>query len=593
MIHTSSFRQRRAPSRQPRRSDADTEVAGRPRLPRRTPRRGACAEDGFSLIEVMVSALLVAFIAIATFNGFDVVTRATADQRHHNDAAVLAAQSQEDLRSDSASTLDQLQVTPHTYTQTVGGEKYTITQSAKWVNDNNQTVPCSATSKESGTNQNGSYLQITSSVTWLQQTATGRPALTQTSIITPPDGSGLEIDVTNGQIPLQPVAGVNVIVNNSELTTGEAGCVIFGSIPSTRASMEAYRLGYVTPTGAFSKSAKEVLIAPNITTRYPVTLAEGAAITADFTYEGLTEYKGKKVTGDTFVVYNNSPTNEKPYFEVGSTNFGYEKSGELEGDYKALAGEYKQSATTPISAEHYPRGDLFPFPSSAWVVYAGDCPEDNAHSNYTEVMNGSAILKPGEDRVVSIPMSRVQLAVWEGTQKVNGLATKNSYKVKITNTGCAAYATPNNAVSANLAHEQLFKEGGLEAPFQPFGKYELCLYNEAAKRSDKVSYTNSNLLSSPKIYVGEGTEKEKVEQREKEEKTAKEKREAEEKTAREKAEKTEIEKKENKKATREKEEKTAREKHETEEKTAKEKRIAEEKEEAAVKEVRVEAGNTC
>src|SRR5579884_1963535 len=76
-------------------------------------------ESGFLLIEVMMSALLVALIVTATFNGFDVASRVTIDQRRHSEAELLASESQEQLRSDPATALDVLETSPHSYTREV------------------------------------------------------------------------------------------------------------------------------------------------------------------------------------------------------------------------------------------------------------------------------------------------------------------------------------------------------------------------------------------------------------------------------------------------------------------------------------------
>jgi Tfp pilus assembly protein PilV len=264
MILTFLSRRWRAPKRLLRRSHAGhTGRAG----------GGSRSQAGFALIEVMVSALLVGFIAIATFNGFDAVNRATADQRFHDQAAVLAAQSQELLRSDPASTLDELQNEHHTYTQTLGKEKFTITEEAIPINEAKQSAGCSATSNEPNINNNGDYIRITSRVTWPQLKAVNRPEVSQSSIITPPDGSGLELDATNGAKPEQPVPGVTGIVSQpsakteAEAVTGENGCVVFGAIPATKVNVVAYKLGDVTPSGAFKATANEVLITPNRTTR--------------------------------------------------------------------------------------------------------------------------------------------------------------------------------------------------------------------------------------------------------------------------------------------------------------------------------------
>src|SRR4051794_24125472 len=70
--------------------------------------RESRGEDGFLLVEVLVSAMLVALIVTATFNGLDVANRLTADQRRHDTASILAAQSQEQLRTEPASALNAL-----------------------------------------------------------------------------------------------------------------------------------------------------------------------------------------------------------------------------------------------------------------------------------------------------------------------------------------------------------------------------------------------------------------------------------------------------------------------------------------------------
>ncbi len=527
--------------------------------------------------------MMVGFIAIATFNGFNVVDRTSTDQRKHDQAVVLAAQSQEQLRSDSSETLDLLQSAAHSYTQTIRNQVYTVSQAAKWVNDNNQAVPCSATGKESNSNQNGDYLRITSSVTWPQLLAAKRPAVSQTSIITPPDGSALEVDVTNGLTPLQPVAGVTAIANSVQNVTGETGCVIFGAIPATKVNVEVYKLGDVTHSGAFKKVAKELLIAPNLTTHYPVTLAPGGSVTAQYTYKGLTTYEGKLVTGDAFVVSNNN-IGEVPYFEVGATKFGYEKSGEAEGEYSAVPGkpgEYATTSSTPINPEHYPTGDLFPF-ENAWLVYPGDCPANEPAKFKGE--NTSVNVKAGEVATVHVPTSFVKLTLYEGTQQehkavVSSLKEKD--EVKITDVSCAAESAvaPNNsAATVTQSATQYFTEAGaLEAPFQPFGKYELCLYSAAAKKTYTVAYANETVEGSrPNIYLLEKSGKEKQAQREKTEEEAKSKRETEEKEAKAKRETEEKEAKSKREAEEKAKGKTPI-KETAEEKTAKTKRINEEK----------------
>ncbi len=479
------------------------------------------AEDGITLIEVMASALMVGFIAIATFNGFDAATGATAEERFHDQAALLAAQSQELLRSDSAATLEPLEHAAHVYTQTIGGETYTISQNAIWRSDSNQNASCAATGKEHS-NQAGDYLRVNTAVTWPQQLAAGGHALEQYSIITPPDGSGLEVDVTNGRTPEQPVPGVSVIerpssgqdttAGEAESTTGEAGCVIFGGIPAIRVDVEAFKLGDVaSPTGAIKKVLHEVLVAPNITTHTEVKLNQGASITAEF------EHSKTPATGDTFVAYN-SQLEPEPHFELGSTRFG---TFGKEGEYDALpgtteAGSYKEKATTPVSSTYYPTGDLFPF-QGAWVVYAGDCPENNPETvdptEFPANSDPSVSPEPGQDATVKVPTSAVTLDVDSGTKSGVHSSASTPFPVKITNTECKKKQEeeetktkkpyiPDNASQFSLVHTQnTTATGNLEAPYQPFGKsFKLCLYDEKAKKTYTTTYGDEKILG-PTIAI--------------------------------------------------------------------------------------------
>jgi Tfp pilus assembly protein PilV len=580
-------------------------------------------QEGFLLVEVMISALLVALIVTATFNGLDVATRISKDQRHHDQAAILAAQSQEQLRSEPASALDLLETSPHKYTTAIGGETYTITQEAKPVSASGNTTGCNATES---TAQTGANILVISRVSWPQQVSANRPEVKQASLITPPTGSAIEVDVLNGE-----GGGVSGITARAKFIPNEAGsyntvegmtsangCVVLTGIQATKATVEIVeKAGYVTATGALKVAPKELTIAPNITTHYVVKYAEAGHIAAQYTYEGSTTYGGKEVKGDTFVAFN-SETGLKPEYEVGSTAFEYEKSSEE--DYRALTGTYSGSSYTATGSK-YSIGRLFPF-KAGWTVYAGDCPANNVGKE-DEV--GGVVIKAGTTTNVKIPLSYTKLSIYTGSSASleKGELTKETSggNVKIINTSCSGAEEPLNAYTPVYTHEQkeTLTEGRLENPFQPFGNFQVCVDWKKAK-AYTVSYTNSKASgSSPTIYLGQKTVAEKTAEataeataktkREKEESeataakekrakeetegtAAKKKREEEEtaqttaKTAREKKEKEEREKwtkeeteKKRTKAERESKEKSqkeAREKTEKEEKTAKEKRASEE-----------------
>ncbi len=431
-----------------------------------------------TLIEVLISSVIVGIVTLGTFAGFDALGKGDADQRHHNQATVLAAQSQEALRSDPATALNELvNQGGHVYTQTVQGTKYTITQTAVFKQGTGETATCNAAAGHSAEASN--YVRITSTVSWSSLGKT-RPPVTESSLITPPVGSALEVDVTNGGSPETPVSGVAVLDEGVETTTGENGCVIYNGIPSTTTEVEAFKPGYVIPNGEFTYFAKEVSIAPNVITHKPLTLAPGGFITATFTYGG------KEVSGDTFVAAN-SETKTSPELIAGSTANGI--TFNAAGEYATVPGKYATTATTPREPTHYPNGNLFPFKQS-WTVYAGDCSVNNP-AKYKGATAGSGVVPPGGSVNVSVPMSNVALNVYKGTKESEGLATEK-YPVKITNLSCTSplAATPLNAYKATYEHPNSAIEGHLTNPYQPFGKFKLCLYNEAAKKTYTATYEN-------------------------------------------------------------------------------------------------------
>jgi Tfp pilus assembly protein PilV len=459
-------------------------------------------EDGLSLIEVVITAMLVGLISVGTLTGFQVIDRASADERFHDEAETLSAQSQEQLRSDPASTLNDLAglagaSSEHSRTYIVKVDKtaYTITQEAQYVNESKPGSDCSAIGAgESSSKEDGDYLRVTSKVTWPELTAdkTKREPVTESSIITPPDGSTLEIDATNGASPDLNLSGVKAVVKYTgveakeitpvEGTTGTAGCIVFGGIPATSAKVEIKELsGYVTQSGSLKEPAKEVTIAPNIATHDPVVLNEGGAITAKFTYNN------NPVEGNTFVAFYGEAKNPANEFTVGAHEIKYEPSGEKK--YRTVTAEssYSNSASTPIELASYPKGDLFPFPQTAehpakWQVFAGDCEANNANAIDSAVKNGEATVLPGKAAEVSVPMVNLTVDAYTGT-KGSTTAESKLPIIKITNTACESAPTPINAYESNLVHEQtLNATGNLKHQYQPFGKEKLCLVGETTTK---------------------------------------------------------------------------------------------------------------
>jgi len=493
--------------------------AGRAWLNSRFRRIDPAGQDGFLLIEVLISALLVALIVIATFNGFDVATRLSADQRHHSEAALLVAESQEQLRSEPATALDLLETSPHTFTKVVDGTTYTITQKAKPFNATGNATGCSASES---TRESGANFEVISSATWPLLVYAKRPAVKQVSVITPPVGSALEVDVINGAE--EGVGGVTATAKflpsgSGTYTTAEGttsapeGCVVLSGLASTIATVEiAEKLNFVTETGDLKYPTKEVTIAPNITTHYKVPYAEGGRIKAQF------EYKKAPVAGDTFTAFNTAiPAGTAPYV-LGSTGFKYESTGEE--NYLAKTGTYAELAYTP-STTHYASGDLFPF-EQPWTVSAGDCPKNDTISE----ARGSIAVTSGKTAVASVPLSILKLSLRTKNYANAGTSAVDSSRdeVVITDTECEGYETPDNATGLTLTHSQFTASGALEHPYLPFGKQSICVYGGG--KTYTSTFTNATATGSAlTIYTGQQSAAERVA----EEAPGKEKRATEEK----------------------------------------------------------------
>jgi type II secretory pathway pseudopilin PulG len=482
--------------------------------------RAAREEHGFLLVEVMVSALLVAIIIVATFNGFSAASRLSADQRHRDQAAIVAAESEEDLRTDSASALIALVSNPHKFSKTIGGTTFAVTQEAHPVAASGATG-CNANETTSQT----SNIQIVTTIKWKAQEEAKRPVVKQVSVISPPTGSALEIDVSNKSTTL--ISGVTAVATfkplesgsyaTSEGTTGSLGCVVLSGIQALSAEVSiAKKANFVTPAGLLEwESPKTLSIAPNLTKHYPVYYAGGGRFEATFTYKGATTFESKTVTSDTFVAQN-AAIGLAPELYVGAPKFVYEVGNEenyrpVTGgtEVSAVKGEYAAKASTAVGAK-YTTGDLFPFGSGTpWAVYAGECKANNVGSE--AAAKGALVIEQGKATGVEVPVSFVTLKLWKNTQVKPETEEKTSaLKVRVSFPECES-TIPIDSLAFQSEHVQETTTGRLTVPFQPFGPAKLCIYSPTTKRSYTVSYTNSTAAgSTANVYLGEPSEAERA-----------------------------------------------------------------------------------
>lgn len=103
------------------------------------PGRRARAEDGFTIIEVLVSAVVLAVVMGATFGALSSAGQAGSEQRRHAESYAIAQHDQARLRSLQISQLDGLD---QTTTVSEGGTDYEVHSTGQFVNDITGTASC-------------------------------------------------------------------------------------------------------------------------------------------------------------------------------------------------------------------------------------------------------------------------------------------------------------------------------------------------------------------------------------------------------------------------------------------------------------------
>src|SRR3954466_13025425 len=148
-------------------------------------RRLARDERGFTLIEVLVSALLVVVVSLGVMSTFDATSRASDNSRARAIAQSLAQQDQEGLRGLTVAQLTSVPAGPQA--KTVDGRDFLITSTAVWDGDPDPNPDCG------GDPVTTDYLRVTSLVSWGGMRLA--PIVNRSLIAAPSNGAGGKIIV--------------------------------------------------------------------------------------------------------------------------------------------------------------------------------------------------------------------------------------------------------------------------------------------------------------------------------------------------------------------------------------------------------------
>jgi type II secretory pathway pseudopilin PulG len=456
----------------------------------RVARGSLASERGDTMIEVLISALLVGLVVVGTLTGFNSATKASYDERAHAQATVCAQQDEERMRGLTTKQLSELGTSSRKVTDTCEpyvegsgykGTVYTITSTAQYVNDKTVGTACSPEGS-------ADYLRTTSSVKWAALRT--RKEVTQSSIVTNPIGASLLVKIENQVGEGVPGANVTAVGENTNQTqtTNSEGCAIFASLVAPSVTVTVAKTGWVDHEGE-ALAPETLKLVTGKTTSVTYQLGEAGSIKATFTSKSVGEL------GDTFVAFQ-SEIVRVPLFML---------EGTISSSVIAASTDYKSPVTSSPKA-------LFPFQKlpapgspSPYTVYAGDCEKNNPTLYEAGFVNATAQVGPGEEAPLSKPLELppVNIIVKAGYESgahaglvVGGPSTSAS----VTDTGCTGIIPTNyfGKSAPSYVHYQPLAAGTghLTYPGQPYGAFSLCV--SGGGRKWVGTFTN-NTINGPTV----------------------------------------------------------------------------------------------
>jgi type II secretory pathway pseudopilin PulG len=447
-------------------------------------------EGGFILIEVLVSALILAIVAGAVLSLITATTHSAASERNHSQAYALAQEDQARLRTMRISNLIALNEPPQN--KTINGTRFTVESNALFVNNSTGSPSCT---KQNAT---ADYVEISSTVT---SPTLLQPVVIQ-GVVSPSNGS---LDPGHGTITFQatnaagtPLSGVKITSTSGPRPisgmTDENGCAIFADLPAGNYKVTTSAGTLISPEGNTTQT-KTVGVEASSTNQVTIHFDKAAAIKPSFVY---LEPKTNKLTPapvDAMVLYDAE-------FENGAI-------------FEGTPGSEPRTTTLEDST-------VYPF-KTPYSVYAGSCEQYNNPDPAEKGINKPAIAiveaKGGGTYTPTIQVPALNLGVTYNSSNVLGAkvvltdaqCTYNSRSIKrifYTNvSGHIAQTAATTSPSYNAT------EANTEAVGLPFGTYNICVSaklsgNEWKKYEGSVKLESLTTAASKQIALSSNSKSE-------------------------------------------------------------------------------------
>lgn len=425
------------------------------------------SETGLTLIEVLVTAVIVVLLASATATALISTSHASGDQRFRSQADAIASQDQERLRGLSDAQLNGLD---QTRSETVSGSDFSVRSTATYLD---------TTGAASCTSSAVAYYKTTSTVSWQENFKSQPPAsLSVESVLGRPVGGGLLVQVkdqTGQWLPGVSVGAVGPDTQNG--TTDSNGCILFASLTPGGYTATMARPGYVDQDGVSAPTATATVTGTGVQSpsSLPIYMGPAGSIVGSFT----TSTAG--VSGE-------------------ADGISWSGSGTTPAAMTRGFGAAPSSAPS-APAPTLTTGSLFPFYRSVgtvgytnnYVVWGGRCAGQQPPTGYTP-----ASVNPGQTGQ-AVDVSEPLLSVGPTTAVGLGAVKPAHVKLTFTSSGCTdTWSAPIAAVTTMPPVTGWLANPG--QPYAPASTLSVCAdYNSGGSYYMGSVTTGNTLLTKNSV----------------------------------------------------------------------------------------------
>ncbi len=409
------------------------------------------ADHGFTLIEVLVSALMIALLAGAAATALISSAQTSTDQRIRSQADQLATQDQERLRGLSDAQLTGL---AQSRPVNVNGSAFTVS-SVSTSEDTTGTSSCASTAA-------AAYYRIVSTVSWTENNATQN--VVEDSLLSRPVTGDLRVQVTDpagAQVPGLTVSAAGPSTQTSP--TDSSGCVLFAGLVPGGYTVTMTDPGYITPAGAptpLTATATVTTTGVAVPTGSPFQLGLPGSIAGTFATSAATGSATAEADGMSYV--------------------GTDGVNTMSGVAPTSAAGTVRSASTPSTKSLFPFYNATTGYTGNYAVWGGRCAQQKPPTATTTGVT------PGLAAAATVVEPLLNLNV---TYNGTAITTKPSrVALSFAGGGCTDSWTPTIASSAT-------PNGWLANPGQPYagsGKLTVCADYTTGTRTYGATVTTGN-----------------------------------------------------------------------------------------------------